>query len=159
LIARKLTTKSIPERIKIRREEGYHTHHIGRIQDGTQFMAFVVGIDPAQAIPAGKGRPRWYAVLHRFDSDGKHLGTEANFLGAKSFATELDHADDTLMRMIHNLGRVVYRDITIEPFSKKIDGYTFGLKDASVPREGYQRLDLLPNNLAFFPPWDGTYET
>jgi hypothetical protein len=66
----------LPKQIKIQREKGYHTHHIGKCKDGAQFMAFIVATHPA----TGARALRWYAVVHRFDSGGKHLGTESSFL-------------------------------------------------------------------------------
>jgi hypothetical protein len=61
--------------------------------------------------------------------------------------------------MIRKLGSITYCDITVQRFSVEIDGNTFGLVNASIPKKGYQRIDLVPNGLAFFPPWDGTYDT
>jgi hypothetical protein len=61
--------------------------------------------------------------------------------------------------MIKRLGKVKYCDIKIGLFSTWIDGHRFGLIDSSVPKDAYVRLDLVPNDLAFFPPWDGYYDT
>jgi hypothetical protein len=145
----------LPKQIKIQREKGYHTHHIGKCKDGTQFMAFIVATNLAR----GARALRWYAVVHHFDSSGKHLGTDASFLGSKAFAKDLDHPDAKLTRMIRKLGSISYCDITVQLFSVEIDGNTFGLVSASIPTKRYQRIDLVPNGLAFFPPWDGTYDT
>jgi len=149
----------IPKKLKIRREEGYHTHNIGRYRNGDQFMGFVVAVEPHGHASSKGGKLGWYAVLHRFDSAGKHLATETSYLGLKAWGKEVKNADATLSRMIHGFGPTQYGDIEIEPFSVEIDGHTFGLVNSSVLREGYFRFDLLPNNLAFFPPWDGSYET
>lgn len=148
----------IPKKIKIRREKGYHTGYIGRWKDGTQFMAFIVGV-PVTRTSSAQGKVTWYAVLHRFDSEGKHLGTESSLLGTNEFAHQLKGAQATLRKMIRTLGTVKYCDVEVALFSVRIDGHKFGLVDASIPKEGYERIDLLPNGLAFFPPWDGTYET
>ena len=145
----------LPKKIKIRREKGYHTHRIGKCKDGTQFMAFIVATHPT----VRRRALRWYAVVHQFDSSGKHLATDSAFLGSKAFAKDLDHLDVQLARMIRKLGSITYCDITVQPFSVAIDGNTFGLVNASIPKEGYRRIDLVPNGLAFFPPWDGTYDT
>lgn len=149
----------VPEKIKIRREKGYHTDSIGRCKDRTQFMAFIVGVPAAIRSHHVSRKLKWYAVLHRFASDGKHLGTQALLLGTKKFAHEVRGAESKLSELIKTLGAVKYSDIEVKLFSVRIEGYTFGLVDASVPDEGYQRIDLLPNGLAFFPPWDGNYET
>src|SRR5258708_16153881 len=151
--------KGITKKLKIRREEGYHTHNIGRYRNGDQFMGFVVAAEPHGRTSSKSGKLRWYAVLHRFDSAGRHLATEASYLGLKAWGIEVKNADATLSRMIHGFGPIQYGDIEIEPISVEIDGHTFGLVNSSIPKEGYSRVDLLPNNLAFFPPWDGSYET
>ena len=57
------------------------------------------------------------------------------------------------------LGKVQYGDVKISLFQVQIDGHTFGLVDASEPEEGYLSIHLLPDDLAFFEPWDGTYDT
>jgi hypothetical protein len=153
-------SSKLPRTIKIRREKGYHTHYIGRCSDGTQFMAFVVGVLPKAKKAVGRnGNLLWYAVLHLFDSQGQHLKTQSAFLGAKAFANELVDVDATLNEVVRRLGSVRYSDVEIGLFSVQIDGHKFGLVDASIPKEGYQRIDLLPNQLVFFPPWDGTYST
>jgi formate hydrogenlyase regulatory protein HycA len=54
---------------------------------------------------------------------------------------------------------VTYGNVKVGLFQVQIDGHTFGLVDASVPEEGYVSIHLLPNDLAFFEPWDGTYDT
>lgn len=150
--------EALPGKIRIKRVENHHTHHIGRGSDGTQFMAFIVGV-PMKQTNRIHHKLKWYAILHRFDPEGRHLGTETTFLGTKEFAHELNGAETRLKRMIRTLGTVKYCDVEVAPFSVRIDGHTFGLVDASTPAEGYERIDLLPNGLAFFPPWDGTYET
>jgi hypothetical protein len=120
-------------------------------------MGFIVGVPP------GRGHPKikWYAVLHTFDSQGRHLHTEALFLSAGDLltATGLGKAEAKLKRRIDKLGRCAFGDIEVSLFKAYIDGHLFGLVDASETDEGYQRVDLLPNGLAFFPPWDGTYST
>ena len=61
--------------------------------------------------------------------------------------------------MLSSLGEVSFEDVEVELFSIEIDGFTFGLVDGSEPDEGIIRVDLLPNDLAFFEPWDGEYDT
>jgi formate hydrogenlyase regulatory protein HycA len=144
---------AIPDKIKIKREEGYRTHHIGRFANGDQFMGFVV-------TPGGSRNVKWYAVLHRFDASGKHLGTDHFFLGRATWARELDtDVDAKLAELLKPFGPITYCDIEVGLFSVDIDGYKFGLVDASVQEEGYERIDLVPNDLAFFTPWDGYYDT
>jgi hypothetical protein len=76
----KSTPSTLPNTIKIRREKGYHTHYIGRCGNGTQFMAFIVGVAPAKKVRSPAGNLLWYAVLHLFDSQGQHLRTQSALL-------------------------------------------------------------------------------
>jgi len=149
----------LPQKIKIQREKDYHTHYIGRCEDGTQFMGFILAAPTGSVTHHTKRKPKWFAVVHRFDSKGDHLNTEAVFLGARAGPIKLDQAGARLTRMIEKLGRVAYGDVEVSLFSVRVEGHVFGLVDASVPEEGYLRIDLVPNGLAFFPPWDGTYST
>jgi hypothetical protein len=149
----------IPGKIRILREEGYHTQHIGRYNTDKQFMAFIVGMPLDTRTSRASQTIRWYAVIHRFDADGNHLGTEATFLGEKPFLKQLSNAKAKFAEMLAQLGPVTYCSVEIKLFSVRIDGHTFGLIDASEPEEEYLRVDLVPNALAFFPPWDGTYDT
>lgn len=151
---------ALPRKIKIRREKGYHTHYIGHSKDGKQFMAFVVGIPTSKTTHTAARKVAWYAVLHRFDAQGNHMKTEALFLGNRAYASELNiDPEEKLTKIIAKLGPVKYGDVEVGLFSVRIDGHVFGLQDTSETEEGYQRIDLVPNGLAFFPPWDGTYST
>src|SRR5580700_10036316 len=60
---------------------------VGRYENDRQFMAFVTGSFPKNwecgTYPAAyleanwERHKRWYAVLHRFDKEGNHIGTQA----------------------------------------------------------------------------------
>jgi formate hydrogenlyase regulatory protein HycA len=71
----------------------------------------------------------------------------------------VERAEARLTEMIVALGKVRYANVEVGLFQVQIDGHTFGLVDASEPNEGYESIHLLPNDLAFFAPWDGTYDT
>jgi formate hydrogenlyase regulatory protein HycA len=152
---------AVPKSIRITREEGYHTDQIGKYGDGNQFMAFVTATLPTPRSKDRHGHMRWYAVLHTFDKKGKHLNTEAWFAGttARGEREAVQKAQTKLAEMIAELGKVKYGNIKAGLFKVQIDGHTFGLVDASEPQEGYESIHLLPNDLAFFAPWDGTYDT
>lgn len=64
--------------------------------------------------------------------------------------------------MVAELGEVEYADIGIRLFEIGIDGCTFGLVDVSQPEEGPKfadRVAMLPGDLLFHAPWDGSYCT
>jgi hypothetical protein len=132
-----------PKKIRVAREEGFHTDTIGHHRDG-QFMGFVVGAarDPLSGAP----ELSWYAVLHLFTEEGRHIRTQ--------HATgEIPEMERCLREMLGELHSVTYGDVMIERFRLVIDGYTFGL----VSRES--KLELVPNGLVFGAPWDGFYST
>jgi hypothetical protein len=152
----------IPERILIIREKGYRTDQIGQYGDGKQFMAFVTGSLPS--IPGLKDwqlHKRWYAVLHTFEADGTHLETQAWLAGVTADGERevIGRAEAKLEEMLNQLGPIRLGDVRIKLFQVEVDGRTFGLVDASEPDEDYESIHLLPNDLAFFEPWDGTYDT
>jgi formate hydrogenlyase regulatory protein HycA len=109
---------------------------------------------------------RWYAVLHKFDGSGRHMGTEHWFAGTDadgSFENHVRHrASAKLDEMVAALASVHYADIVIELFRVEIDGGVFGLIDVSKPEDGpefAERVLMVPTGLLFYPPWDGTYDT
>jgi formate hydrogenlyase regulatory protein HycA len=152
---------AVPSSIKIVREEGYHTDRIGEFGDGNQFMGFVTATVRKSRPKDRQAHRRWYAVLHTFDKKGKHLNTEAWFAGAAVAGERkaIEKAQAKLDDMIAALGKVKYGDVKVKLFQVSIDGQTFGLVDASEPDQGYESIHLLPNDLAFFAPWDGLYDT
>ncbi|MBS0210764.1 MAG: hypothetical protein JSS27_17620 [Planctomycetes bacterium] len=152
---------TIPEKIRIKYEPDYHTDQIGTFSDGQQFMAFVTATLPTPPPVDWPNHKRWYAVLHAFDADGEHETTKAWFAGttADGEAAVVEKAQARLKELIAALGKVEHRDVEIRLFSVEIHGHTFGLVDASEPDEEYESVHLLPNDLAFFAPWDGDYDT
>jgi hypothetical protein len=152
---------AVPQTIKILREKGYHTDQIGNYGDGNQFMGFVVAALPTPLPEDWQDHKRWYAVLHTFDRKGKHLNTEAWFAGttASGERQAVEKAEARLAEAIASLGKVRYGNVKVGLFQVRIDGHVFGLVDASEPDEDYESVHLLPNDLAFFAPWDGTYDT
>lgn len=151
---------SVPETIKIRREADYHTDKIGTAKDGHQFMGFVVA-----TLPEGPGASHaetvrnWYAALHMFDRKGNHVNSDIWFSKAENERLAIEQAERRLDEMLSNLGKIRFKDVKVGLFKVEYDGQTFGLVDASIPEEDIERIDLLPNDLAFFEPWDGYYDT
>jgi formate hydrogenlyase regulatory protein HycA len=124
-------------------------------------MGFVTATLPMPLPKDWQAHKRWYVVLHTFDKKGKHLNTEVSFAGttASGERKTVEKAQARLAEMIAGLGKVRYGNVKVGLFEVEIDGHTFGLVDASEPDEGYESIHLLPNDLAFFSPWDGSYDT
>ena len=158
-----------PELIRIPLDE-HRFENVGRLPDGTQFMAYVTG-----AFPTGRKyysgddwrtKKKWLAVLHRFDAEGNHIGTEARLgafdiegrqvAGDKAFA----HLQDMYAELAAD-GEPEFCDIRVKPFSVEIDEVTYGLfyqQSEEEPEEGEERGEwvlLEPRDIMFHPPWDG----
>ena len=148
-----------PDTIPVAYEEGYYTTHIGRCADGAQFMAFVVATLPTPLPADWKRHKRLYAVLHTFEPSGEHRSTEAWLAGVtgQGEASACDRAAARRDEMVAALGRVELCDVRVKLFSVRVDGHEFGLVDTSDARLG-PRVTLVPNDLSFHPPWDGTFE-
>ena len=153
---------------------------VGRYgNEGNQFMAFVTGAfladwwsgnrPPEYLRNRWAEHKRWYAVLHRFDSDGTHLGTEVWNGGttADGQGQAIECAVNKLAGLLESLGPRTSSDIWVKPFGVEIDGYFFGLKyqlnsddDPTTSDSASECVMLEPNDIMFHPPWDsGEYST
>ncbi len=148
---------------------------VGRLRDGTQFMAFVTG-----AYPIGleyysgddwQTRKKWLAVIHRFDAEGNHIGSESRLGGfdieGRDIASE--KAYSSLEDMLAELcgGELPdFCDIWVRLFSVEMDGVAHGLfyelseEEAEEGEDRGEWVMLEPRDIMFHPPWDsGEYST
>jgi hypothetical protein len=176
--ARKSRVFGPPERLRVPYDEG-RFEHVGCYGGGKQFMAFVTGAFPADWWSGSRPpeylrtrwaeHKRWYAVLHRFDAAGNHLGTDAWSGGTTAEGQDraADRAWRKLDAMLASLGEYELCDIAVKPFRFEQDGYLFGLvyernscDDPEAPDATYECVMLWPNDIMFHPPWDsGEYST
>ena len=138
-------------------------------------MAFVTG-----AFPTGKKHysgydwpiiKRWLAVLHRFDAEGNHLGTETRLGGS-----DIEGRDVAEEKAFHHLKKLyanliaddpaTFGDVWVRLFSIEIDDVTHELKyeqteeEPPVAEERDEWVMLEPCDIMFHPPWDsGEYST
>lgn len=154
---------AIPEPVPIAHEEP-HTSRIGSYDDG-QFMGFVVAHLPESPPDDWASVKRWFAVLHRFNGEGVHRDTRAECLGTSADGEDevIGRARTRLDEWIGELGSVEYGDVEVNLFEAEIDGAVFGLVDTTWEdeEEGAVIVEatLVPNDLVFTEPWDGTYDT
>ncbi len=164
-----------PDRIRIPYEDfdGARFDCVGRYDDGNLFLAYVTGAFPGRdqyPDPSGDWQQRksWNAVIHKFDSDGNHIGSEArrggydiegrNVVGAKAW----QHLQAMLAELgLHNPELC---DIHIKPFSVEIENVLYALEyEHGIDEddgEEYECVMLWPNDIMFHPPWDsGEYST
>jgi hypothetical protein len=146
----------IPEKIPILRMEDYHTHYLGKTDDGRQFFGYETFVFPP-GVPAEalEKHRKEYVVLYLFDDQGNHSETKHWFAGTVAVADQ-EKMIAWLQDEIEKLGNVTYTDIEVKPFQSTVDGVVFGL----VSNEEHEVVELQPNStIAFYEPWDGEYYT
>ncbi len=146
---------AVPIKITIAHFSNSPTKFVGEFGGGMQFWAY------AAARFDGVARTnKWYAVLHKFDQAGRHVCTD--FCPASnqavSEAEQIDSVEAHLSQMLGQLSNVEFKDIKIELFQTEIDGTVFGLIDESS-NSNHEWVSMEPSGLAFYPPWDGRYDT
>jgi hypothetical protein len=157
--------------------EGGRFTHIGRYGGGNQFMGYVTYAshyvpkfyDTEDVTPDGqllfRKHINCFAVLHRFDAAGRHLGTEVDHVEGTQDSGERDWAK--LEEKIARLREVEFCDIRVKPFSVEFGKVVHGLiyecvdaEDPDDPSATNEYVMLEPNDIMFHPPWDsGDYST
>jgi formate hydrogenlyase regulatory protein HycA len=156
----------VPETIRIVPDQlrfgtAYHVEHAGRLVDGRQFLAFVLGGRPESFVPGASPESkqlRWLAVLHLFNAAGRHQETRTWSGGLEDYGSTdaVKRTEAKLQEWLTELKHYTIAPIAIQPFDVTIDDIRFGLIPSFY---GEDAAELLPNGLAFVPPWDGTYDT
>ncbi|AQZ66198.1 unnamed protein product [[Actinomadura] parvosata subsp. kistnae] len=150
---------AVPEVIPMSYEPDYHTGTIGHWAGG-QFLGSVVA-----AFRQGYTRTddwlqhkRWYAVLHTFDAEGRLLASKIECTGSEDdHRRSVDTAQERMAKWLGELDGVRFADIAVRPFRVEFDGVVFGLVVEEF--EGEEHAELYPNNIGFYEPWDGLYDT
>ncbi len=160
----------IPKLIRVSRNGGNYSACMGfyslDVEDNEFWGQVVASFSGMPNPPPFDSRPykRWYAVLHKFDAQGKHIESDHWFAGTTADGEQavIESASAKLDEMVAALGEVEFADIQIQLFQVSIDGGVFGLVDVSRPEEGplfAERVAMMPNCLVFSAPWDGNYDT
>jgi len=152
---------AIPERVPIAHEPNYRTDTIGRFDHGQFFGSVTATLQDEAASASDWSRyKRWYAVLHQFDADGGHTGSQIWFAGtSEDEETSISRATERLAGWLEALPGHAFGDIAIKLFQVTVDGHVFGLVDESELYDGQDHAEFLPDDLGFDPPWDGCYDT
>jgi hypothetical protein len=143
---------------------------VGRLDDGTQFMAFGTGCFPDGYVmnhdnDDWRKVKRWIAVLHLFDSEGRHFISESRLGGydIEGWEVACGKVDLELRKL---LGPLLPKhpklcDIYVQLFSAVLDGVTHSLfygQSEEDPKSEWVMLE--PRDIMFHPPWDsGEYST
>ncbi|MGW8953343.1 hypothetical protein [Streptomyces sp. NPDC055709] len=165
----------VPDVIPISHEPGYRTKFIGRYADGQFYGSLTYAFPDGFSLGSGWEDSGWeehkrlYAVLHRFDSEGRHIDSDIWCAGTWAEQQRRPHGDDSvparadtrMAAMLDGLPRREYGDVAIRPFRLTVDGVTFGLVvERHAEGEGEDDwAELYPDRLGFSEPWDGSYDT
>ena len=151
----KSSSSKVPNRIQIMRMEDYHTHYLGKLENGKLFFGYETWAfkKPLSEIPEElkEGNRIDFSIVYLFNKKGE-------FLEHKFWSTELENerykTSEKLEELIAELGKLNYCDIEVELFELEINGIKFGL----IPNG--ESIDLQPSStISFQEPWDGEYYT
>ena len=155
-----------PEKILILHDD-YHAKHIGRTSDGRQFF-----LSNAFEWAVGGKPGREFVALFLFDDNGeliedriddlgtrKDLGLDGRLPGNKASGSRT--IDEAINRRLSELGDFRFGDIEIRPFEIRRFDTRFGFIAMGPEEEGEDwRVEFHPGNfMAFYPPWEGDYDT
>ncbi len=154
---------AVPEIIPIAYEPNYRTDMIGRYAGGQFFTSITY------AFPGGfrngedwEDAKRLYAVLHRFDFDGRHVDSDIWCAGTwweqqqrrGQADSAVAKAEARMAELLGALPQREYQNIGIRPFRLTFDDVLFGLV---IERHGENEdeddwAELYPDRLGFCAP-------
>lgn len=136
--------------------DDYHAQYIGRTSDGYQFFL------TTPFVPASEDEGCEFIALYKFDLSGALVSAQIENLGPRKTLDE-EKASSKFQSALSSLGDFEYGDISIQPFEVEEFGVKFGLIPIDpefVEDEEEMSLEIQPGNyMAFYPPWDGDYDT
>ena len=140
---------SFPSTFPVKRDE-YHADLIGKLPDGTQFF-----ITTPFCAAGGDDPGAEFLAVFLFEPGGKFREARIDCFGPRA-AMDEGIAKDRLEERMAELNGAVFCDILVSPFSVQFEGTEFGL----IAEQETGGIELQPgNSMAFFPPWDGYYDT
>ena len=159
---REITKMAVPDKIKIIKDD-YRFEFVGKYNFENQFMAFITASLPNSMPQNWQEHKRWYAIIHKFNSDGIHIDTE-HFWGGTTADGEdniFPNLENKLGEMVSQLNDLELGEISVKPFQIEIDGRLFGLiyNYYEEDDEGHEWIELEPNGVVFYSPWEGDYDT
>ena len=136
--------------------DDYHAKHIG--ETGERQFFLTTPFVPARSDADGCE----FIALYLFDAFGKFIEAKIENLGPRK-DLDRDSARAKYDEFLASIDEPYFCDINIEPFSVKRSGIEFGLipLDAEFVEEDEDTpLEVQPGNyMAFYPPWNGDYDT
>lgn len=151
------TPLKAPKRIKIKPDD-YEANNIGKIADGRQFFLTCPFVPGTKSAPGTE-----YVACYIFAAAGEFISAQIDALGVRGSGT----AEKRVMiveERLKALGKTRRQSIKIVPFSIIKNDVEFGLiaRPPEDPNdaEDHWWIEAQPGNyMAFYPPWDGDYDT
>jgi len=130
--------------------DDYHAERIGKLPDGTQFFVTTPFRPESKDIPGAE-----YLAVFLFESNGTFREARIDNLGSRA-EMDKESAQVLLGQRMSELVGAKFCDIEVSHFSLQFDETEFGF----IPQDETGGIELQPGNyMAFFPPWDGYYDT
>lgn len=149
--------KGLPPKLIRINHDDHLARHVGKTRSGEQFFLTEPFAPRSARDPGGS-----YIALYTFDAFGA-------FKEAKIFpACPTQSEDDALIgSLLQSLGDYRFTDIKVSPFSTEAFGRRFGLifdpgeegEDEDDDEESVWVTAEPGDYMAFYPPWDGDYDT
>lgn len=146
-----------PKRICINHDD-YYASLVGKTIDARQFFI------TQPFVPGGKD----FVARYVFDEDGTFVNAKIYDLGGRASDVLPGNAllgnanvEAIQRQMLDELGDVKFCNIKVCPFAYESHGVTFGLIE-QAPEEDHEDWSVIAepgNYMAFYPPWDGDYDT
>lgn len=154
--------KGLPPRFVRINHDDYDARYVGKLADGRQFF-LTHPFAPAQ----GNKRGGSFIALYQFDEFGMLTDARIEQLGEVT-QTGVDEMAQTWLT---EMGPHRFGDIRVAPFAIDKYGHQFGLifdageaeaddEDGEDDEDPSTWVTVEPGNyMAFYPPWDGDYDT
>ena len=149
---------SKPPRIIRIKHDDYHARFVGHTLDKKQFFI------TQPFVPYGHD----FVARYLFDNKGQCIEVKLHDLGQRTTSEppgnglfENNDVESVQQNFLRELEDIEFGDIHIAPFSHEAYGTTFGLI-AQPPEEEDEAWTVIAepgNYMAFYPPWDGDYDT
>lgn len=146
-----------PKYIRINHDE-FYASLVGHTRDKKQFFI------TQPFVPCGHD----FVARYLFDKAGQCIDVKLHDLGPRKTGEppgnalfENSNAEAVQQKFLKELGDIEFGDIKVIPFSYESHGTTFGLI-AQPPEEEDEDWTVIAepgNYMAFYPPWDGEYDT
>lgn len=150
----KIMAEGAPDLIAINHDD-YHAEHVGRTVGGQQFF-----LTTPFAAAVGDDARREFIALYLFDAKGDLLEARIDDLGTREQA-DANQARALIKTRLEELGEFAFGNIEVAPFRVERFGVEFGLIPRAPEAEDEKWwVTVEPGDyMAFYPPWDGDYDT